>query len=141
MIEIMKKVRFSAGHRLRDHEGKDRSLHGHNYLVEIFVCASDGLDNIGRVIDFSELKRRFKDWIDENWDHGFILASDDVEAIRAMKCVADQKCFLLPCTPTTENLANYLFTIVAPLVLKGTGVVASRIVVWETEDAVAEASK
>ena len=71
-ITIMRQVKFCAGHRLLNHEGKCANLHGHNYLVEFHVTGNE-VDSLGRVVDFSVLNKLFKGWIDENWDHGFVL--------------------------------------------------------------------
>ena len=43
-----------------------------------------GLDAIGMVVDFSVLKSFYGDWIDRNWDHGFLLWDKDTEAIAAV---------------------------------------------------------
>src|SRR5690606_40371968 len=47
---------ISCGHRVVGHEGKCRFLHGHNYRIH-FTVAADQLDEIGRVVDFSVIKR------------------------------------------------------------------------------------
>ena len=42
------------------------------------------LDPQGLVFDFTDLKRRVKNWIDDNWDHAFLVNSRDTELIRAL---------------------------------------------------------
>ncbi len=138
-LTIMRRIRFSAGHRLRRHGGKCEFFHGHNYLAEFYVTG-DGTDDVGRVIDFAELKRKFKGWIDEHWDHGFVLSQRDENGIAAAEMVEPSKYYLLPYNPTAENMARYLLEDICPRLLEGTGVVATKVVIWETEEACAEAS-
>lgn len=140
-LTIMKRIRFSAGHRLLGHGGKCEFFHGHNYLAEFYVsCGEDEMDSVGRVIDFKELKNRLKSWIDENWDHSFLVHEDDANAIAALKLVQPSQYFEMPNNPTAENMARYLLEDVCPVVLSETNARAVRVVIWETEDSFAEAS-
>jgi 6-pyruvoyltetrahydropterin/6-carboxytetrahydropterin synthase len=137
-LTIMRQIRFCAGHRLLGHEGACANFHGHNYLAEIEV-AGDKQDNVGRVIDFSDLKRRCKGWIDEHWDHSFLLWDQDDNAIAAIKAVKPSRLFLLPYNPTAENMAKYLFEVACPKLLEGTGVKAIAVRIWESDQSFAEA--
>ena len=140
-LTIMKRIRFSAGHRLLGHGGKCEFFHGHNYVAEFYVsCDDDEMDSVGRVIDFKELKTRLKTWIDDNWDHSFLVHEADENAINALKQVQPSRYFEMPCNPTAENMARYLLEDVCPVVLSETNARAMRVVVWETEDSFAEAS-
>ena len=134
-ITLMRRIPFCAGHRLLGHEGKCANLHGHNYVAEIYVSGSE-VDEVGRVVDFAVINQLFKGWIDENWDHGMILASDDVDAINAMAQVAPNKVYPLPYNPTAENMARYLLTEVGPKLLssvEGYELKLTKVVMWETE--------
>jgi len=136
----MRQVDFCAGHRLLNHEGKCANLHGHNYLVEFHVTGHE-VDSLGRVVDFSVLNRLFKGWIDEHWDHGFILWDQDHEAVAAIRSVKPNRVYLLPYNPTAENMARYLMLEIAPGLIgsiKGYDLTVSKIVVWETEKSSAE---
>ena len=90
-------------------------------------------------MDFSVLEEELGGWLDENWDHGFILHTDDREARAAVGQVAGQRIFLLDVNLTAENMANYLLRTVAPEVLRGTDVQVVKVVLWETENCFAEA--
>src|SRR5262245_46027219 len=76
MFEVAKELRFCYGHRLLNYEGKCRYLHGHNGRAVIFL-ATDQLDNLGMVLDFSTIKRVVGGWIDEQLDHRLLLHKDD----------------------------------------------------------------
>jgi 6-pyruvoyltetrahydropterin/6-carboxytetrahydropterin synthase len=138
IIRAVRRINFCAGHRIAGHETKCRHLHGHNFQVFFHAQAAAGLDSIGRVIDFSVLKHKLGTWIEDNWDHGFLLWDQDVEAIAALKLLAGQKLFLMRQNPTAENIAATLMNDVAPKLLEGTGVSVEKVVVWETENCFAE---
>lgn len=141
-MTIMRRIKFCAGHRLYKHGGKCEFFHGHNYVADFYV-SSEEVDTVGRVIDFAQLKQVFKGWIDENWDHGFLLAEKDDNGIGAIKQVVPCKYFVLPYNPTAENMARYLLENVSPELMAqcdGYQVQVTKVVIWETEDAFAEAS-
>ncbi len=156
MPTCTRRLQFCAGHRVMGHENKCAHLHGHNYVV--FLTATQdpnsrgdspwtpsGLDNIGRVIDFSVLKEKVGGWIDEHWDHGFIVYKEDTKVLDLLVDFARgnhnrQKIFRIPNNPTAENMALYLLFTVGPEVLKDTGVKLSSVRVWETENCYADAS-
>jgi 6-pyruvoyltetrahydropterin/6-carboxytetrahydropterin synthase len=139
-LTIMRRVKFCAGHRLHHHGGKCEFFHGHNYVADFYVTAQE-TDDVGRVIDFADLKRLFKGWLDEQWDHGFLLNEADHNGIQAIKQVEPSKFYVLPNNPTAENMAQYLLTEVCPKLLAGTAVTASKVVIWETDESFAEASR
>jgi 6-pyruvoyltetrahydropterin/6-carboxytetrahydropterin synthase len=140
-MRAVRRIQFCAGHRVVGHEGKCRHPHGHNYVV-FFHAEADGLDDLGRVIDFSALKSRLGGWIEEHWDHGFVVASFDL-AMGALlhefrDCEGSVKMSVLPSNPTAENMADYLLRVVGPQELHGTGVRLVRVVLWETENCYAD---
>ena len=135
---------ISCGHRVVGHEGKCRHLHGHNYRVT-FTCASDGavLDNIGRVIDFGVVKSLLCMWIEEHWDHKFLIWEKDELMLEAFPaCGPDvvsehhqiwkESLVILPFNPTAENMAEYLVDVIGPQQLSGTGVMLTHCKVEET---------
>ena len=99
------------------------------------------MDDVGRVVDFSLIKRRLLGWLDAHWDHTFILWEKDATALAAVRLAEPTKYFLLPWNPTAENMARYLLEVVAPHVLDDLGVVARRVAVWETDEACAIATR
>ena len=133
MISIIKEFSFCAGHRLRNYQGKCANLHGHNYLVHFYI-STETPDEQGFVLDFSEVKKLFGSWLDDNWDHSFILSKDDDEAIGAVTSVKNQRLFLLDENPTAENMALYLLNEVGPKLLKASEAQLQRVVLWETKD-------
>ena len=142
-LALVRRLSFCAGHRLFGHEGRCAFLHGHNYTVDVEVEAEEGgvtVDEVGRVVDFSLIKKRMLGWLDEHWDHAFLVFERDAPALAAVRAAEPTKYFVMPWNPTAENMARYLLEVVAPHVLAGLGVVARRVSVWETDEACATAS-
>ncbi len=134
MITASRYHDISCGHRVCGHETKCRHLHGHNYRIT-FECAGD-LDHVGRVIDFSVIKEKLCMWLENEWDHHFLLWEEDPMAPALTEI--DPTVVLLPFNPTAENMATYLAETVAPKQLEGTGVRVVRCTVEETRKCQAE---
>ena len=92
------------------------------------------------MIDFADLKRLFKGWLDEHWDHGFVLNEADENGIRAIKQVKPRSTLCCRTIRPPKTWRRYLLTEVCPQLLAGTGVTASKVVIWETDESFAEAS-
>jgi 6-pyruvoyltetrahydropterin/6-carboxytetrahydropterin synthase len=135
----MRRIKFCAGHRLYKHGGKCENFHGHNYVADFFVTGQEQ-DSVGRVMDFADLKAKCKGWLDEHWDHSFLVTEHDENAIAALQVVKPCRMFIMPYNPTAENMARYLLEEVCPGLLEGTGGVASRVRIWETDESYAEAA-
>jgi len=138
MIEVTRRFDFCAGHRLLGHEGKCRHLHGHNYVAEVTVTAPE-LDDLGMVVDFSVLKKNVGEWIDRNWDHGFIFNQNDDEVIASLACVCAAKAFPMVSNPTAEVMASFLIDVCRGLITHPLSV--TRVRLWETPKCYAEVTR
>jgi 6-pyruvoyltetrahydropterin/6-carboxytetrahydropterin synthase len=110
---------ISCGHRVFGHESKCSFLHGHNYRVH-FVVAAETLDSIGRVIDFSVIKSKLCMWLEDNFDHKFLLWEKD-PLLSLMQNIDYESIVPVKFNPTAENIAEYLVKEIGPQQLKGTG--------------------
>jgi len=110
---------ISCGHRVFQHESKCAHLHGHNYRVH-FTCEAESLDNIGRVIDFSDMKSRLCMWLEDNWDHKTLIWGNDPWA--KVLPEIDPTIVIVPFNPTAENIAQHLVEVIGPQQLAGTGI-------------------
>lgn len=99
-------IHFCYGHRLLDYEGPCAHPHGHNGLAEIEL-KSDTLDRRGMVVDFGDVKREIKSWIDATMDHQMILRRDD-PLVGWMQDHGEPVC-LFEENPTAENIARAIF--------------------------------
>lgn len=72
---VTRSIEFPMGHRLKDHPGLCRHVHGHNYKV---VAEVEGdLNAQGMVIDFSELKSAMEE-VFSMYDHALVLQKGDL---------------------------------------------------------------
>ncbi len=139
-MEITRRFEIDAGHRVRGHEGKCRSLHGHRYVIEFTVCGPE-LDHLGRVVDFTVVKQALGTWLDREWDHAMVLwESDPVAALYDNDGpLSGHKVCLVPFNPTAENMAEYLLNAIAPNWLTEP-LVCTQVVVRETPNCWAKAT-
>lgn len=138
IVTCTRRIEFDAAHRVMEHESKCKDLHGHRYTVEATFIGK-GLDRLGRVIDFAEVRRVLGAWIDEHWDHTTILFDQDKALGEQISSITRQKIFYLPYNPTVENLAKYLLENICPSLFSASNVTCQRIKVWETPNCSAEA--
>ncbi|MFK0202621.1 6-pyruvoyl trahydropterin synthase family protein [Streptomyces lavendulae] len=122
--QVTKVIDFCYGHRLLDYSGKCRQLHGHNAVFEIDL-ASDGLDGLGMVVDFTEMKEKMHRWVHDHLDHQVLLHRED--PLAALLTGAGQPVFLMDANPTAENLAALLWRVARE---EGLPVAETRL--WET---------
>lgn len=137
MITAIRYHDISCGHRVYGHESKCANLHGHNYRVT-FTVGGD-LDSLGRVLDFSVIKSRLCAWLEDNWDHKFILWEQDpaVDTLRSL----DSTVVTVPFNPTAENLGQHLISVVGPAQLSGTGCELLEVNIEETRKCSATVKK
>ena len=122
--QVTKTMEFSYGHRLLNHDGKCRYLHGHNGMVEIDVDA-ERLDEMGMVIDFGLINDSVKTWVNGNLDHRLLLCRADplVEVLRA----AGEPIYVMEDNPTAENIARLIWT-----AARKEGIAVTEVRIWET---------
>ena len=134
MYQVRIEVSFDSGHRLLDYDGKCAFPHGHTYRAEIFLEGAS-LDRLGLVFDFTELKARIKDWIDDNWDHAFLLNSEDTELVSGLTPLTKSRLYIFrEENPSCEVIARELYQKVAELCR----VTPAKVRVWESLNQYAE---
>jgi 6-pyruvoyltetrahydropterin/6-carboxytetrahydropterin synthase len=75
VVTICKEMRMAMAHRLPHHEGKCHRLHGHSYVVRVYVTGplqaiDDGNPQSGMVVDFDVVKDFLK-LVEACMDHQF----------------------------------------------------------------------
>lgn len=135
---------FSCGHRVHNHEGKCALLHGHNYRAH-FLIEAEELDSVGRVLDFSVIKNLLCEWLEEHYDHRFLVWDQDDLMTDLMQSFQNsaysgaevhamlaQSIVWVPYNPTAENIAKHLLMVVGPEQLRNTGAKLVRVRIDET---------
>lgn len=121
MFELKVTKHFAAAHNLREFYGKCENLHGHNWFVETRVRARE-LDNISLVMDFGLIKKHLSDVLDII-DHQYL---NELPAFKTDN-------------PSSENIALFIFTNLAPLIKEASGGRAwlYSVSAWESENSCA----
>jgi len=109
-------VDFAAAHSLRDYPGDCARLHGHNWKVEVEVCA-ERLDAVGMGLDFRTIRHAAREVVDR-LDHRYLNELSPFDTLN----------------PTAEHIAAYIFRELAERLNDGR-VRVSAVTVWETERA------
>lgn len=108
-FNISKKFKFDAAHMVYEHFGKCKNLHGHTYVVEVFVNKGTIDSNSGVIIDYYHLNQIVKPLIEE-LDHSFMVYVNDPlqNSIGALLLnVGIKKVVKFDFQTTAENLAYY----------------------------------
>lgn len=113
-MKIGKSFTFDAAHRLQNHAGKCRNLHGHTYRVLVAVEGEWPKDPLtdpssdGMLLDFAVLSQWWKS-MDAIFDHKVILQEED-PFVAALQSVGREgtSMTLFPWPPTAENIAEWM---------------------------------
>ncbi len=124
MFTVSREIDFCYGHRLLNYEGKCKHLHGHNGKAVITI-AGDKLDSRGMVLDFSDIKTKISNWIDEHLDHKMIMNRNDPAVVLLEEM--GEPMYLVDENPTAENIAKIIFE-----VTKEFGFPVIEVRLWET---------
>lgn len=92
VYEVYVKTHFSAAHALVGYDGDCARMHGHNWIVEVYVQCRK-LNEIGIGMDFRDIKAAVKKVLDD-LDHYNLNELPKFKGIN----------------PTSENIAQFLYT-------------------------------
>ena len=120
---------FSAGIRLYNFKGKSSRLHGHNYRIHFYCNAPSNCSE--NLVDFSDIKKYLCNWLEENWDHRFLVWDKDPWASK-LKAIDSEGTVIIQFNPTSENIAQYLLDIIGPQQLITSPLKLYKVVVQET---------
>jgi 6-pyruvoyltetrahydropterin/6-carboxytetrahydropterin synthase len=120
-------VTFDAAHRLWGYKGRCSAVHGHLYQVKVSVT-SDELNDQGFVIDFGDIKKIVKMYIDDEWDHTLIL--NKLDPIYKLLEDQDIRMYILDKNPTVEYMSMIIYNRLKELLPKT--VQMKQITIWET---------
>lgn len=116
IYEVYIKTHFSAAHALKGYSGDCARLHGHNWIIEVYVKCKK-LDEIGIGVDFREIKTAVKE----------VLTGLDHSNLNELPAFQNTN-------PTSENIARYLYKEIGKM-LNNDAVQVSKIRVCETPNA------
>jgi 6-pyruvoyltetrahydropterin/6-carboxytetrahydropterin synthase len=118
-ISITRRLEFDSGHRIPNHGGQCKHLHGHRYAIEVTltgeVADHPGKADDGMVLDFGDIKRLTNQHLVELWDHAFLVAKEDESLVAFLATLPNHKTVVMEHVPTVENLANAAYAILQPI--------------------------
>ncbi len=103
MMKIAKEFKWEMGHRLPEHFGQCKNIHGHSYKMRIELEGKP--DSSGMVMDYYILEKIVNPLV-EKLDHAFIVYKDDKEVISFLEKLNSKK-VVVEFQSTVENLVTY----------------------------------
>lgn len=135
-LELSTAFEFHAAHRLPDHDGLCRRLHGHTYRGKVSVtCAVNANTPPSMLIDFFTLSAAVN-YVVGALDHTTILNGESDSMARVVAACPDNHVLLLDADPTVECLSR----IVADNVYQALARIAPEVVVGSILVDMAESS-
>jgi 6-pyruvoyltetrahydropterin/6-carboxytetrahydropterin synthase len=105
-MKIAKEFRWEMGHRLPEHFGLCKNIHGHSY--KMIVEFEGELDKNQMVIDYYDVEKIVNPVI-EKLDHSFMVNIDDKIVIEFLEKMNSKK-VVVGFNSTAENICNYLLS-------------------------------
>jgi len=103
-MKIAKEFHWEMGHRLPEHFGLCKNIHGHSY--KMIVEFEGELDEQGMVIDFYDVENIINPVI-EKLDHAFMVKDDDKIILEFLEKL-DSKKVVVDFFATVENICKYI---------------------------------
>lgn len=138
-MRVSRDFEFDAAHRVVGHPGPCAYLHGHRYRLRVVVEAT-GLDPLGMLLDFGDIKRIVEERLVSKWDHSALFRFDDplVQAALRAQPEAPERIVTLPDNPTAEVMARTAFQEIAKALPEGISL--AEVTIWETPNCSASIS-
>lgn len=103
---IAKEFHWEMGHRLPEHFGKCKNIHGHSYRMIVELEGS--LNDKGMIMDYYDLKKIVNPVIEE-LDHAFMVYEKDKEIVKFLESMKSKK-VIVGFQSTVENICKYILT-------------------------------
>lgn len=135
-MRISKRIEWCMGHRLAQHKGGCRNLHGHQYVLEVVIEGEINQEETspsrGMVVDFGDVKEVLQKRVHDVCDHAFMVAESDLVMMGFFQQNTDLKHVVVPFDTTAENISHWLFANIKDELEKIEGVRLYSVQLWET---------
>lgn len=103
-MKVAKEFKWEMGHRLPEHFGNCRNIHGHSY--KMIIEFEGELNESEMVIDFYDIDRIIKPLI-EKLDHAFMVNENDKVVIEFLEKLKS-KMLVVDFNSTVENICKFI---------------------------------
>ena len=132
-MKIAKEFRWEMGHRLPEHFGLCKNIHGHSY--KMIVEFEGELDENQMVIDYYDVEKII-DPIIEKLDHAFMVSENDKIVLEFLEKMNSKK-VIVNFLATAENICLYILEEIKKSNLPS-NISSIKVRVYETEKDYAE---
>ena len=133
-MKVAKEFRWEMGHRLPEHFGLCKNIHGHSY--KMIVEFEGELNKQGMVVDFYDVEKIINTLI-EKLDHAFMVSKDDKIVLEFLERM-NSKRVVVDFVSTAENISNYMLAEIKKSSLPAT-ITEITVRIYETEHDYAQA--
>ena len=127
-MKIAKEFRWEMGHRLPEHFGLCKNIHGHSY--KMLVEFEGELDKNEMVIDYYDVEKIVNPLI-EKLDHAFMVNKNDIMVLEFLGKINSKK-VVIDFNATAENICLYLLNEIKKVPLPA-NLSSVKVRVYETE--------
>ena len=127
-MKIAKEFRWEMGHRLPEHFGLCKNIHGHSY--KMIVEFEGELDKNQMVIDYYDVEKIINPVI-EKLDHSFMVNAEDKIVLEFLEKMNSKK-VIVDFNSTAENICSYLLSEIKKCSLPS-NISSIRVRVYETQ--------
>ena len=103
-MKVAKEFKWEMGHRLPEHFGNCKNIHGHSY--KMIIEFEGELNNDEMIIDFYDIDRIIKPLV-EKFDHAFMVNKNDKDVIEFLDKIKSKK-LIVDFNSTVENICSYV---------------------------------
>ena len=132
-MKVAKEFKWEMGHRLPDHFGNCKNIHGHSY--KMIVEFEGDLNNDEMVIDFYEVDKIIKPLVNK-LDHSFMVNKHDKAVLEFLEQI-NSKMFVVDFNSTVENICAFVLNEIKKLKLPN-NIFSVTIRIYETNEDYAE---
>ena len=134
-MKIAKEFRWEMGHRLPEHFGLCKNIHGHSYKMIVEIVGE--LNQNQMVIDYYDVDKIINPVI-EKLDHSFMVNKDDKVVLEFLENMSSKK-VVVDFNSTAENICSYLLSEIKKCSLPS-NILSVKVRVYETQFDYAEES-
>jgi 6-pyruvoyltetrahydropterin/6-carboxytetrahydropterin synthase len=127
-MKIAKEFRWEMGHRLPEHFGLCKNIHGHSY--KMIVEFEGELDQNQMIIDYYDVEKIINPVI-EKLDHSFMVNIDDKPVLEFLEKINSKK-VIIDFLATAENICTYFLMEIKKVILPS-NISSVKVRVYETQ--------